>query len=132
FKRTRDKSLTEQQQESNRHPSGERVVIENCIGLLKNRFQSLKGLRLRLHNDKDLTRITTWIQVHLICTKACVILHNFIIQGSNWEMDEAQDGENLPDVSTQEAGSVEAGTPAGKRQREHVMPCSQEFIENNA
>ncbi|KNZ48227.1 uncharacterized protein VP01_5815g1, partial [Puccinia sorghi] len=120
------------QQDFNRHLSDKRAFIENSIGLLKNRFQSLKGLRLRLHNDKDLTQITTWIRVHLSCTKACVILHNFILQGSDWDMDEAQDGENLPDVSTREAEAVEAGTPAGKHQREHVMLCAQEFRENNA
>ncbi|KNZ55031.1 uncharacterized protein VP01_2788g2 [Puccinia sorghi] len=121
FKCTRDKSLTEQQ-DFNCHLSGKRVVIENCIGLLKDRFQSLKGLCLHLHNDNYLT----WIQ-------ACVILHNFIFQGSDWDMDEAQDGENLPlDVSTWESEAVEAGTPSGKHQREHVMLCPQDFRENNA
>ncbi|KNZ48070.1 hypothetical protein VP01_592g11 [Puccinia sorghi] len=123
FKRTRD---------------NQRVVIENCIGLLKNRFQSLKGLRLCLQNDKYLTQITTCIQVSalnlyqsfsfldwLTWDQACVILHNFILQGSDWEMDEAQDGENLPDVFTREAEDVEAGTPAGKFQRENVIIFAQ-------
>ncbi|KNZ53829.1 hypothetical protein VP01_3124g1 [Puccinia sorghi] len=55
FKRTREKSLTEKQQDFNCHLSGKWVVIENCIGLLKNRFQSLKGLRLCLQNNKDMT-----------------------------------------------------------------------------
>ena len=63
FKKNRNSTLTDEQQAFNRHLSGVRVVIENCIGLLKNRFQSLKGLRLQVSDQRDLNRITAWINV---------------------------------------------------------------------
>ena len=63
FKRQRNRFLTDDQHDINRHLSGVRVVVENCIGLLKNRFQSLKGLRLRVSNKKDLIRVNYWIIV---------------------------------------------------------------------
>ena len=63
FKRPQNNNLTDEQHDFNRHLSGVRVIIENCIALLKNRFQSLKGLRLRVSTKKDLTRITCWITV---------------------------------------------------------------------
>ncbi|KNE86471.1 hypothetical protein PSTG_20168 [Puccinia striiformis f. sp. tritici PST-78] len=43
FKRARNRGLTEEQHDFNRHLSGVRVGIENFIGLFKNRFESLKG-----------------------------------------------------------------------------------------
>jgi hypothetical protein len=65
FKRKKNKPLTDDEHDFNHHLSGVQVVIENCIGLLKNRFQSLKGLRLRLSCDRDVERITCWIMVCL-------------------------------------------------------------------
>ena len=63
FKCQKNKPLTEEEHDFNRHLSGVRVVIENCIGLLKNRFQSLKGLHLHVSGQKDLERINDWIMV---------------------------------------------------------------------
>ncbi|KNZ58031.1 uncharacterized protein VP01_2010g3 [Puccinia sorghi] len=51
--------------------SGVRVVVENFIGLLKNRFQSFKGLRLCVSNRKDFIQVNYWIIL-------CAILHNFL------------------------------------------------------
>lgn len=57
-----------------------RVRIENCFGLLKERFGSLKELRLRLINTESSTYACKWIT-------ACCILHNFIIEYSGDEHD---------------------------------------------
>ncbi|KNZ55299.1 hypothetical protein VP01_2719g7 [Puccinia sorghi] len=45
-----------------------RVLVENCIGLLKTHFQSLKGLRLCVSSKQDLIRVTAWILVCPIIT----------------------------------------------------------------
>jgi hypothetical protein len=63
FRRQRNRILTQEEQDFNRHLSGVRVSIENCIGLLKNQFQSLRGLRLRVSNEQDLVRVNAWIEV---------------------------------------------------------------------
>jgi len=54
FKQQRNRDLTEMEHSFNCHISGVRVGIKNCIGLLKNRFQSLRGLRLRVSGKRDL------------------------------------------------------------------------------
>ena len=63
FKRNKYRHLTDEENDFNRHHSGVRVLVENCIGLLKNRFQSLKGLRLRVSSKQDLIRVNAWILV---------------------------------------------------------------------
>jgi hypothetical protein len=63
FKRQRNRVLTQEEMDFNKHLSSVQVIIENCIGLLKNRFQSLKGLRLRVSLEKDMTRANSWIMV---------------------------------------------------------------------
>jgi hypothetical protein len=55
FKKQRNQVFTQEEIEFNKHLSSVQVVIENCIGLLKNQFQSLKGLRLRVSSEKDMT-----------------------------------------------------------------------------
>jgi hypothetical protein len=63
FKCKKNLPLTDKEHSFNWHLSGVRVGIENCIGLLKNRFQSLKGLRLRISSKEDMLRVTSWIMV---------------------------------------------------------------------
>ncbi|KNZ54147.1 uncharacterized protein VP01_3029g3 [Puccinia sorghi] len=53
FKRKKKKDLNEKRHHLNRHLSGVQVIIENCIAILKDRFQGLKGLRLQLLRKKD-------------------------------------------------------------------------------
>ena len=67
FKRQKNRVLTDEEHNFNRNLSGMQVVIENCIGLLKNRFQSLKGLRIRVAGDKDMARVNAWI---IVCLQA--------------------------------------------------------------
>lgn len=49
-----------------------RVRIEHCFGILKERFGSLKELRMRLIDARSSVHACNWI-------RACCILHNFII-----------------------------------------------------
>jgi hypothetical protein len=56
----------------NNHVSFVRVRSEHCIGFLKGRFQSLKGLRLTINNREDHIYATQWIM-------ACVAVHNFAL-----------------------------------------------------
>ncbi|KAF7304051.1 DDE Tnp4 domain-containing protein [Mycena indigotica] len=56
----------------NNHVSYVRVRSEHCIGFLKGRLQSLKGLRLTINNRHDHKYATQWIM-------ACVVVHNFAL-----------------------------------------------------
>ena len=49
-----------------------RIRSEHTIGYLKGRFQSLKELRVKINNCKDMRFASCWIQV-------CIILHAFVI-----------------------------------------------------
>lgn len=55
----------------NRRISKYRVKIENCIGMLKERFGSLKELKLLIGSDKNNKIACQWILT-------CLILHNII------------------------------------------------------
>ncbi|KAF7293087.1 DDE Tnp4 domain-containing protein [Mycena indigotica] len=56
----------------NNHVSYVRVKSEHCIGFVKGRLQSLKGLRLTINNEADHIYATQWIM-------ACVVVHNFAL-----------------------------------------------------
>ncbi|XP_054085161.1 uncharacterized protein LOC128921451 [Zeugodacus cucurbitae] len=51
--------------------------IEHCFGMLKERFGSLKGLRLQIKNEKCMRKVNKWI----LC---CALLHNFILQQDDY------------------------------------------------
>ncbi len=50
-----------------------RCHIEHVNDVLKNRFGSLKGLRLAIHTHADFQRVNLWIIV-------CLLLHNLLIE----------------------------------------------------
>ncbi|XP_036317676.1 protein ALP1-like [Rhagoletis pomonella] len=56
----------------NKHFSKYRVRIENCFGILKEKFSSLKELKFRMLNNKNKAECNDWIMV-------CCILHNVLI-----------------------------------------------------
>jgi hypothetical protein len=56
----------------NYHVSKIRVRSEHCIGYLKGRFQSLRGLRVRIQNSQDIRRASAWII-------SCICIHNFVL-----------------------------------------------------
>ena len=62
--------------------SSARCRIEHVNGVLKNRFSSLKGLRICIRTHADFQRVNLWILV-------CLLLHNLLIEYNNpWEVEE--------------------------------------------
>lgn len=57
----------------NKHFSKYRVRIENCFGILKEKFNSLKELKFRMNSNENKIKCNNWIMV-------CCILHNILIQ----------------------------------------------------
>ena len=49
-----------------------RMRVEHCNGILKGRFQCLRGLRNKIRNKNDHRRAVYWI-------RSCAVLHNFLI-----------------------------------------------------
>lgn len=49
-----------------------RIRSEHCVGFLKGRWPSLRGLRVRINNEKSLQYATLWITT-------CIHLHMFAI-----------------------------------------------------
>ncbi|ODM88990.1 putative nuclease HARBI1, partial [Orchesella cincta] len=77
FQRTGVQGITPERKAFNRHLSSHRVLVENTIGLLKSRFQSLKSLRIRVSKKSGHAKVCNWIH-------ACAVLHNFLIQQDPW------------------------------------------------
>ena len=67
----------------NRVLSSARVRIQHCIGRLKGRFQSIRGLRTVIKSRKDNRRANKWIS-------ACAIVHNMLIGVDDWEEEDMQ------------------------------------------
>ena len=55
----------------NKRLSRIRIDIEHAFGILKRRWKSLTGLRIRVRNKKSYTYVIKWIT-------ACVVLHNIL------------------------------------------------------
>ena len=72
FRRNSSFSSTGKRQRFNKYFSGFRVRIEHCFGVLKERFPSLKELRVRIKDAKSHKFVCQWILV-------CGILHNIFI-----------------------------------------------------
>jgi hypothetical protein len=65
-------TLTKRNRKFNFFHSTLRVTIENCFGLFKMRWQSLRGLRICIKEQKDIVDIEMWI-------RTCAVLHNFLL-----------------------------------------------------
>lgn len=50
-----------------------RVKVKNCVGILKGRFQSLRGCRVQLQNAGEDKKAVLWFRV-------CCILHNLLLE----------------------------------------------------
>lgn len=80
-----------------------RVRIENCIGLLKERFYSLKELKIRIKEKEDIEFACNWILV-------CGILHN-IIQNIGDESDFIEVPEIEKNISKQAEDIYKGAVP---------------------
>ena len=90
--------------------SSARVTVEHVNGILKGRWQSLRGLRLVCKKKEDIQFICDWIT----CT---IILHNLLIdlnddwaKSDGWEEDDA-------DSNSGEGDGVLSRTGVEKRER---------------
>lgn len=59
-------------QRYNYYHSAARIRVEHCIGILKGRFPSLRGLPIRIRNKRDHARAVMWCN-------ACCVLHNLLL-----------------------------------------------------
>ncbi|POW09556.1 hypothetical protein PSTT_06731 [Puccinia striiformis] len=123
FKRPPHGQLTNEQHRFNYILAQNCVQIECCIGALKGRFQSLKGLQLRIGDRKDQVRANAWIM-------ACGVLHNFLNQGDDFDFEEdLNPGVHIPESefhSTNKAPTQRA-TLAGRLQREKIKAQALAF-----
>lgn len=61
-----------------------RIRSEHAIGFLKGRFQSLKGLRINIKNEKSHKMATYWV----VC---CIAIHGFAMQRESDDHDLSSD-----------------------------------------
>jgi hypothetical protein len=97
----------------NNHVSMVRIRSEHAIGFLKGRFQSLKGLRVRIKDRKSHQFATYWVA-------ACIGLHAFAMQREAEEqgaMDNS-DSEDEEDPFIAEGLSSDSDSDGG------LNPCS--------
>ncbi|POW19313.1 hypothetical protein PSHT_04876 [Puccinia striiformis] len=81
FKRAPGCPLPPEKQQFNYELSQNRVIVKHTIGMLKNRWQSLKSLSIKILGKKTAERLNTWL-----C--ACVVLHNYLLNLRKAEWDE--------------------------------------------
>nr|XP_019008575.1 uncharacterized protein I206_06252 [Kwoniella pini CBS 10737]OCF47356.1 hypothetical protein I206_06252 [Kwoniella pini CBS 10737] len=82
--------------------SSQRVAIEHTYGLMKGRWQSLRGLRIKIRDGDDECRVTCWI-------RACVILHNLFISTSFdfYTEEEAKQAARREELEQQQRSSMD-------------------------
>lgn len=73
------------------------VRSEHCNGLLKSRWQSLRGLRISINRRRDHVAAMRWIS-------ACIVLHNICVEvgDEEWEQELEEQREPEEDVGVDE------------------------------
>ena len=90
YKKPRNSRLGPREEHFNTCMAHGRVRCEHCFGILKGKWQSLRGLRLLINDEEQYKFATNWII-------ACMILHNLAIDDwveEEWlipQTDRAQD-----------------------------------------
>lgn len=97
-------SATEDRTQFNKALSKYRIRIEHCFGLMKERFNSLKELKISAKNNESIKRACRWILV-------CAIIHNILIELCKDE-DDFDTEDTLNDHTDQEDfnSSLDTGT----------------------
>lgn len=118
FKKLPNQRLSAGKIRFNKKVANIRVRVEHCIGILKARFQSLKSLRLRIENKRNVQRCILWI-------RACCILHNFLLTDpilKDWITDEDTDDEDTDDDEAEEGELfLREGNGLGNKKRDQLM-----------
>ncbi|OWZ02396.1 hypothetical protein PHMEG_00026053 [Phytophthora megakarya] len=104
-------ALCEDNAEFNTLLASARVVNENCIGLLKNRWAFLKGMCTQVKGKEDFV----WINDQCM---ACVLLHNLALVHE----DERPFDDTCYETprSEDESTTRQEGTPSGRALRELI------------
>ena len=128
FKKARNEvNLSRNKELFNTHLAKIRIKSEHCIGILKGRFQCLKGLNTYITGDNDVKYIVDIIS-------ACAVLHNLLITYNDqipqeWYEELAEDIDNeLTDIIENEETVDAIGADDGNR-RNAVF---HSFVENFA
>ena len=106
--------LTDNENAFNTLVSKVRVKSEHCIGILKGRFPFLRGIRMRLYDQKSMHNIINHI-------RGTVVLHNFLRNDEDWL--EALVGEGGDDVEPESA--AESYQPIFSRREELYFYLSE-------
>jgi DDE superfamily endonuclease len=102
----------------NKKLSKARVKNEHSIGVLKNRWASLKQLRIHINEVKDTTLVCRWIA-------ACTVLNNMMaIFSDSWE-ELQEDEEEDEDTKEVEATAVDEETLLETMEREALEIMEQ-------
>ncbi|KNE95046.1 hypothetical protein PSTG_11639 [Puccinia striiformis f. sp. tritici PST-78] len=119
FKRPPHAAMPRLMKRFNHHLSSIRVRNEHCIGILKGRFQSLRGLRKDLSSAGTMEKITHWIL-------ACIVLHNFLLEDKTpdyYEGDVDTEGSNSN-------GARQSGDGHGNELRDQVFAEVIDFLDS--
>ncbi|POW02002.1 hypothetical protein PSTT_12096 [Puccinia striiformis] len=119
FKRPAHAAMPRPKKRFNHHLSSIRVCNEHCIGILKGRFQSLRGLRKDLSSAGSMEKITHWIS-------ACVVLHNFLLHDKTPDYYEG-DGD---DDDSNTNGARGEGSEDGNQLRSQVFSEVLDFLDS--
>jgi hypothetical protein len=114
FKKLPNQGLSAEKLRFNAKVSRIRVRVEHCIGVLKARFQSLKGLRVQIANKAHLKRCAYWIM-------ACCVLHNFLLEDPPEEDWFATEDEEQEEEQGSAEGSIPSASTQGNSRREQIM-----------
>ncbi|KAI7967485.1 hypothetical protein MJO29_000762 [Puccinia striiformis f. sp. tritici] len=119
YKRPPHAAMPRLKKRFNHHLSSIRVRNEHCIGILKGRFQSLRGLRKDLSSAATMEKITHWIS-------ACVILHNFLLSDKSPDYYEAE----VDDEDSEQNGAQQGRSEHENQLREQVCAEVIEFLDS--
>lgn len=123
FKRQRGEAHRPDEDHFNMELSKWRVIIEQIVGMLKGRFQSLKELRILIRGRRNVQRANAWI-------RACIILHNYTTSdGEAWHLEfgTIEEGLNYP-RGNQPADEPAPATHDTGRDESRRNDLFQEFV----
>jgi hypothetical protein len=116
FKRPHKKNLPKRHSDFNEKVSEIRITVEHCIGILKGKFQSLKGLRFILDKREDLALLNKWVT-------ACSVLHNLSLLDpieDEWlDVERIYEDDDSSNINTGEENDEEQDL--GKRKHNVIM-----------
>ena len=102
-----------------------RMKVEHCNGMIKGRFQCLRGLRNMVRHKKDHRRVVYWI-------RACAVLHNFLIDdGYDMEWNETIAHFESPKSLVLTENTPSDDNQAGTKKREAVKRSVLQWHEKN-